>query len=270
MEGTRHENAPVTEPVFTDPVWKLVVEYDGTDFSGWQWQPGYRTVQAELERGLSIYLRRPVRIAGAGRTDTGVHATGQVASFRKKEGDLDLATADLYALNSILPFDLAVRRVELLPPGFHARFSAIRRHYAYRLRRSKSPVDRRNSLRLRFPCDVGLFRAGASRLVGRHDFASFGAPTDPGEPTVCTLERVELVDAGDLLILEVSGNRFLRKMVRTLVGVLLEVARGRKPPEWVDELLAAKDRRVGGAPVAAQGLTLVAVDYPAHFTESKE
>jgi tRNA pseudouridine38-40 synthase len=244
-------------------VWKLLVEYDGTEYSGWQFQPGVRSVQEEMERALSILLRRPVRVAGAGRTDAGVHASGQVATFPAVEGDLDLAASDpFYRLNSILAHDVAVREVARMPPRFHARFSAIRRHYVYRLLRRKSPLERRRAYVIRGPFDLDLFRAAGARLPGERDFASLGAPTDPGTSTVCRLERLEIRAQGDLVILEVSANRFLRKMVRTLVGVLLEVARGRRPPEWIDELLAAKDRRAATAPVAARGLTLVGVDYP--------
>ncbi len=242
-------------------VWKLLLEYDGTEFSGWQWQTGLRTVQEELERALSIVMERPVRIAGAGRTDSGVHATGQVGSFPAAAGDLDLDTPDLlFKLNAILAHDVAVRSVDRMPPRFHARFAAIRRHYVYRLLRRKSPLERRSALRVRGPFDIELLRDAASRIPGRRDFASIGA-AEPGESTVCHLERLEVVDQGDLVILEVSANRFLRKMVRTLVGALLEVARGRRPPEWIDELLDAKDRRAGSPTVAARGLTLVGVDY---------
>jgi tRNA pseudouridine38-40 synthase len=247
----------------TDFVWKLVVEYDGTDFSGWQWQPGVRTVQEEMERALGIVTRRTVRVAGAGRTDAGVHATGQVATFPAAASDPELDSRDLlYMLNAILARDVAIRSVERMPPRFHARFSAIRRHYAYRLLRRKSPLEHRRAYFVRGPFDVDALREAARRVPGTRDFASVGSPTDPGETTICRLERLEVDDRGDLLILEVSANRFLRKMVRTLVGALLEVARGKRTPEWIDELLEAKDRRAAGAPIAARGLTFVGVDYP--------
>ncbi len=247
----------------TDFIWKLVVEYDGTEFSGWQWQPGVRTVQEEMERALGALLRRPVRVAGAGRTDTGVHATGQVASFVASLHDPDLDFPDLvYKLNAILAHDVSVRSVERMPPRFHARFSAIRRHYVYRLLRRKSPLERRSAFLPRGPVDLDLLREAAARLPGTRDFASVGTASDPGESTICRLERLDVVASGGGIILEVSANRFLRKMVRTLVGVLLEVARGRRPPEWIDELLNANDRRAATPPVPARGLTLVGVDYP--------
>ena len=247
----------------SEHVWKLTLEYDGTDFSGWQAQPGVRTVQVEMERGLAILLRREMRIAGAGRTDAGVHAAGQVASFAAQSNDVSLDDALVHAkLNAILPADIVVRRVERMAPGFNARFTAIRRHYVYRLYRGKTAMERRTALSVRGPIDIDRMREAATRFPGTRDFASIGSPPEPGDSTVCRLETLEISAVGSFVILQVSANRFLRKMVRTLVGVLLEVARGRRPPEWIDEVLEARNRSAAGAPLAARGLTLVAVDYP--------
>jgi tRNA pseudouridine38-40 synthase len=247
----------------SEHVWKLTLEYDGTDFSGWQAQPGTRTVQVEMERALGILLHRELRIAGAGRTDAGVHAAGQVASFSAQETDLPLDDLFVHTkLNAILPPDIVVRRAERMSPGFHARFTAIRRHYVYRMFRGKTAIERRTALSVRGPIDVDLMRLAASRVPGTRDFASVGSPAEPGESTVCRLESLEVSEVGSFVILQVSANRFLRKMVRTLVGVLLEVARGRRPPEWIDEILEARNRSAAGAPLAARGLTLAGVDYP--------
>lgn len=247
-------NAPFT--------WKLVVEYDGTDFSGWQWQTGRRTVQLEMERALGIALERPVRVAGAGRTDAGVHATGQVATLSGAEHDPAIDAPDfLYRLNSILADDVSVRAVTREPPWFHARFSAVRRHYLYRLSRTKPAIERRNTVRVRGPFDAALLAEAAARLPGHRDYSALGMPTDKGGSTLCRLETVRVVDYGDLLILEVSANRFLRKMVRTMTGALLEVARRKRPVEWIDELLESRDRKQSPAPVAARGLTLVGVEF---------
>ena len=247
----------------SEHVWKLTLEYDGTDFSGWQAQPGVRTVQVETERALAILLRRELRIQGAGRTDAGVHAAGQVASFPSHAADLLLDDLLVHTkLNAILPPDIVVRRVERVLPGFNARFTAIRRHYVYRFSLGKTAIERRTALSVRGPIDLDLLKRAAARLPGTRDFASVGSPPEPGDSTVCRLETLEVSAVGSFVILQVSANRFLRKMVRTLVGVLLEVARGRRPPEWIDEVLEAKDRSAAGAPLAARGLTLVAVDYP--------
>jgi tRNA pseudouridine38-40 synthase len=247
----------------SEHVWKLTLEYDGTDFSGWQAQPGVRTVQVEMERALGILLHRELRIAGAGRTDAGVHAEGQVASFLAHASDPSLEDLFVHTkLNAILPPDIVARRAERMPSGFNARFTAIRRHYVYRMYRGKTATLRRAALSVRGPIDVDLMKEAAQRFLGTRDFASIGSPPEPGESTVCRLETLDVSTLGSLVILQVSANRFLRKMVRTLVGVLLEVARGRRPPEWIDEVLAARNRSVAGAPLAARGLTLARVDYP--------
>ncbi|HET9888390.1 MAG TPA: tRNA pseudouridine(38-40) synthase TruA, partial [bacterium] len=202
----------------SDHVWKLTLEYDGTDFSGWQAQPGVRTVQVEMERALGILLHRELRIAGAGRTDAGVHAEGQVASFLAQASDPSLEDLLVYTkLNAILPPDIVVRRAERMDPGFHARFSAIRRHYVYRMYRGKTAIQRRAALSVRGPIDVDLMREAAQRFLGTRDFASIGSPPEPGDSTVCRLEALDVSTVGSLVILQVSANRFLRKMVRTLV-----------------------------------------------------
>lgn len=238
--------------------WKLVLEYEGTDFAGWQIQPRERTVQGEVNRALSTVLREEIRVQGAGRTDAGVHALGQVASL---EASADVA-AELRSVNGVLPGDVVVREAKPAPEGFHARFDAVRRHYRYRLRTAPSAIERRTSLAVSPAPSVERMQEAAARLQGRHDFASFGTELEPGESTECFVERVAIMPEGSMLSVEVSANRFLRKMVRTLVGTLLEVGWGKRPPEWVDEVIEARDRRVAGPVIASRGLFLVAVDYP--------
>lgn len=238
--------------------WKLIVEYDGTDFAGWQVQPDVRTVQAEVKRALETVLRHPVRVTGAGRTDTGVHALGQVVSFESSE---DVA-AQTRSLNGVLPEDVVIREAVSAPDGFHARFDAIRRHYRYRLNRVDTAVERRTSWTVRPAPDVDAMRAAAGRLVGLRDFASLATAMEPGETTECDLQRVELREENDIVNVEVTANRFLRKMVRTLVGTLLEVGWGKHPPEWIDEMLDARSRRSAGPVIPPTGLFLVGVDYP--------
>jgi tRNA pseudouridine38-40 synthase len=238
--------------------WKIVLEYDGTDFAGWQIQPDARTVQGELVRALSTVLREPVRVTGAGRTDAGVHALGQVASF---SSEADVA-AHLRSINAVLPDDVIVREARPAPEGFHARRDAVRRHYRYRLHPGPVAVDRRTCLVVRRWPDVEAMREGARHLPGKRDFASFASSPEPDESTDCFLERVDIIERDPFLNVEVTANRFLRKMVRTLVGTLLEVGRGSRPPEWIREVVAARDRRVAGPVIAPQGLFLVRVDYP--------
>ncbi len=240
--------------------WKIVVEYDGTDFAGWQIQPEARTVQAELDRALSTVLRREIRVQGAGRTDSGVHATGQVASFTTDD-DVDVA-AGLHKANCVLSDDVVIRSAEVVPDGFHARFDAIRRRYRYRLHRGPVAVGRRTCHRVHPLPDVAAMSAAADRIVGDRDFASFASSPEPGESTRCIVERCVVVEDGSFVNVEVTANRFLRKMVRTLVGTLLEVGWGKQSPEWIDEVLAARDRAAAGPVIAPTGLFLEAVEYP--------
>ena len=246
------------------PFWKLVVEYDGTDFAGWQVQPSERTVQGKLNQALETVLRHPVRVTGAGRTDAGVHALGQVVSLESGE---DVAAA-CRSLNGVLPDDVAVLSAGLAPDGFHARHDAVRRHYRYRLHRGDTALHRRTSWVVRTELDVPAMREAARRITGRADFAAFATEAESG--TVCTLERLELIEDGSFVNVEATANRFLRKMVRTLVGTLLEIGRGRAPSEWITEVLEARDRRAAGPVVPPTGLFLVGVDYPDEGPEGGE
>jgi len=240
------------------PVWKLVLEYDGTDFAGWQVQPRERTVQGELKRALEVVLREEVRVTGAGRTDAGVHALGQVASVTCA-GDVPAA---LRSVNAVLPDDVVVREASAAAESFDARRSALRRHYRYVLHRGPTALERRFCLALdRFP-DPARMNEGAAWLVGRRDFGSFASGVEPGEGTECVVERAAVRKRGDFLDFEVTANRFLRKMVRTMMGTLLEVGWGQRPPAWIDDVVASRDRRAAGPVVPPTGLFLVAVDYP--------
>lgn len=243
------------------PNWRLVVEYDGTDFAGWQRQPGSRTVQGVLEQALARLAEGPVAVLGAGRTDAGVHAEGQLASARAAVR-LEPA-ALLRALNAILPRDLAVRALAPAPDEYHARRAARTKLYAYRLWTGavRSPLRERHSLWRRPPLALEAMREGAAQLVGTHDFASFQAAGGSVRTTVRTVQRAEWIGAvGDELRFEVEGSGFLRHMVRNLVGSLLEVGRGRRSPAWIGELLAARDRCRAGPTASARGLVLVRVD----------
>lgn len=238
--------------------WKLVVEYDGTDFAGWQVQPAARTVQGELKRALETVLRHPVRVTGAGRTDAGVHALGQVVSFTSDE---DVAAAR-HSVNGVLPRDVVVREALPAPDGFHARFDAVRRHYRYRLHRGATAVHRRVCWEVKAPLDVPRMRDAAALFPGARDFASLASSLEEGETTECTLERLEVREDGAFVEVEVTANRFLRKMVRTMTGTLLEVGLGKQPVEWITEVLEARDRRLAGPVIPPTGLFLVGVDYP--------
>jgi tRNA pseudouridine38-40 synthase len=244
------------------PSWRVVVEYDGTAFAGWQRQAGgARTVQGVLEDALARLATGPVAVIGAGRTDAGVHAEGQVAGVRAATR---LAPADLArAWNALLPRDVAVRTLQPAPPDYHPRRAARSKLYAYRLWTGavRSPLRERFALWQRPPLDLAALRIATTAIVGRHDFASFCAAGGDAHGTVRVVTRAEWIGAvGGDLRLEIEGPGFLRHMVRNLVGSLLEVGRGRRQPGWIGELLAARDRTVAGPTAPAHALTLVRVD----------
>ncbi|MCU0243496.1 MAG: tRNA pseudouridine(38-40) synthase TruA [Acidobacteria bacterium] len=239
--------------------YRVVLGYDGTDFRGWQRQPGDRTVQGVLEEALFRVTRKKVAVHGAGRTDAGVHALGQVAGFR---GAFTLSDAVLLrALNAVLPEDVRVFRLEEAPAGFHARRSARSKLYRYRIAVTPQPdpLERRCVLHWPYPLNVAAMRRAARLFVRTADFTAFSSNRD--RSPVRTVTRSELRRSGGELVYTVESRGFLRYMVRTMVGTLLEVGRGRLRPEDVEDLFRTKDRSRAGATAAPKGLTLVRVDY---------
>jgi tRNA pseudouridine38-40 synthase len=241
---------------------RMTVAYDGTRYHGWQQQPGQVTVQGTLIETLAPILRERPVLEGASRTDSGVHALGQVAAFPT----VHAITPErlLAAVNSRLPEDMAVTEVREAPPDFRPSVHATSKHYRYRLHRGRfRPIfEGRYVWHWYWPLDVEAMRAAARLMTGRHDFASFQARGGNREETVRTLLALDVVEAGPELHFEVRGDRFLYRMVRNLVGTLTEVGRGHRPPEWVQEVLAARDRRAAGPTAPPQGLCLMEVRYP--------
>jgi tRNA pseudouridine38-40 synthase len=243
--------------------YRLTLAYDGTDFEGWQRQRQARTVQGVLEQALArLAGGAPVRIAGAGRTDAGVHALGQVASF-----ELERAWEPprlLRALNALLPED--VRALELRPAaqGFHARRSALAKHYRYTLDIGpvQSPLRRRYAGHAPGPLDVGAMRAAAAAFVGRRDFAALQSSGGGVKTSVRHVTRCEALFEDGSLIVDVEADGFLRKMVRSMVGGLLEIGRGAWSGAALRAALERRERRGWPAPAEARGLTLQRVDYP--------
>ena len=232
------------------------VEYDGTDFLGFQAQPGVRTVQGELEAALarlSDGVRRPVD--GAGRTDAGVHAAGQVIAFTYAGR---LAAAELgRALDALLPADVAVRDVRPAPARFHPRYAARYREYRYTVWNGpRSPLRERHALGVRVPLDTAAMARAGSVLEGRHDFTAFGAAD---RSPVRTVHAVRVRRNGSLVTIDVRADAFLRGMVRRIVAVLLEVGRGRMDETAVREALAARTPALDGATAPAKGLCLRSV-----------
>jgi len=251
---------------------KLTIAYDGTDFHGWQIQTGKPTIQGEIVRILRRLTQENIAIHGAGRTDAGVHALGQVASFRTQTA---LSTGDLErALNALLPPTIRIVAAEETGPDFNARWSARAKTYRYRLYRGKvvPPAVWRYVLHYPFPLDEDKMREAAARFVGSHDFASFAASTgseedDKERSTVREIYATELARSADNqeLVFTVRGRSFLRYMVRKMVGSLLDVGRGRLAAEDIDRLYEWKDRSKSGPTVPAQGLCMVSVEHEESF-----
>jgi tRNA pseudouridine38-40 synthase len=241
---------------------RLVVEYDGTDFSGWQRQPAERTVQGVLEDAIREMTGESVFIRGAGRTDAGVHADGQVCSL-DLEADNIPAHGLLRGLNSILPTDVALIDVADVAPDFDARFSARGKVYRYTVwsHLVRSPRRARDAWHVRHPLDTGAIRAAAAALVGEHDFRAFRAADCDRRSTRRIVRRLDVDRQGALLTLEVEATAFLKNMVRILVGTLIDVGRGRIGPEAIPHMLETGDRTAGGMTAPAHGLTLLRVNY---------
>jgi tRNA pseudouridine38-40 synthase len=240
---------------------KLTLAYDGTRFVGWQRQAEGDSIQGVLEEALARFEGRPVTVHGAGRTDAGVHARGQVASVQLTCGH-DVATLTR-ALNAQLPEDLRVRSIEEAPADFHARFSARSRTYRYQIRSGgvASPFDRAFVWHLPERLDVDAMRQAARSLVGRHDFAAFQSIGSQVPDSIRTVSASDFQSDDDLLTYEVTADGFLRHMVRAVVGTLVEIGRGWRAPENIAALLANGVRAEAGATAPPHGLFLVRVDY---------
>ena len=247
---------------------KITIAYDGTDFHGWQMQSNKPTIQGEIVNVLERLTQQQVILHGAGRTDAGVHALGQVGSFRTQSG---LSAQDFQrALNALLPSTIRIVAAEEVGPDFHARWSAIGKTYRYRLYRGRvvPPAQWRYVLHYPFPLDEDAMRIAASRFVGPHDFASFAASTgseddDKERSTVREIYASELVrtDDGEELVYTVRGRSFLRYMVRKMVGTLLDVGRSKLVPDDIPRLYQLRDRSKSGPTVPPQGLVMVEVEH---------
>jgi tRNA pseudouridine38-40 synthase len=240
---------------------KLVVEYDGTDFGGWQRQPNAPTIQAALEDALAQMTSVPTAVRGAGRTDAGVHALGQVAHF---DTEAKIPTIGfLRGLNQLLPRQIAVIAAAEVAADFDARFSASGKLYRYNVwnREARSPRLDRFAWHTPRGLDVEAMRSAAATLVGRHDFAAFRASDCERKTTHRTVTRLEVSRDGDLISLEIEADAFLKNMVRIITGTLVEVGWGTRPVADVATILASGDRTRAGRTAPACGLTMVRVDY---------
>ena len=248
----------------------LTVSYNGAPFSGFARQPGQLTVQGELEQALSLVFRRPMEVVCSGRTDAGVHALGQVVSFDVTNDELE--GRNLYSLrrslNALTHEDITVREVEERQPGFSARFDAQWREYHYHVCLDEVPplFMRDFSWYVHGQLDIDAMREAAAYLVGEHDFKSFCmAASAVGKPTCRNVHEIslsrEMIMGEDILTIKVVGNAFLHSMVRTIVGTLVMVGRGQRKPEWVREVLEARNRTAAGENAPAAGLVFWRVQY---------
>lgn len=248
--------------------YKLTIAYDGTRYSGWQVQPNANTVQAEIVKALQVLLKSEnVVLIASGRTDAGVHATGQIAHFRHEQ-PIDMNRLQL-ALNGIIPRDIRIKKAEEAPAGFHAQYHASGKEYHYHLYldRVMDPFKRLYCWHVHQRVDLALLQKAAQCFVGKHDFTSFANEADEGSASrdpVRTLYRLDVVPFEGGVRLEFEGDGFLYKMVRNIVGTLVEVAAGKRSIEDIAAIFAAQDRRQAGLAAPPQGLFLMRVDYESH------
>ncbi len=239
----------------------LLVQYDGTRFNGWQRQKNARTVQEELENALHVLLKKQVRIQASGRTDTGVHACGQVVHFPALS-DISLQRLCI-GLNGILSEDVSVLNAYRVPDTFHARYSAIAREYLYVIynHRQRSPFKVNRALWISYPLEVNYLRSVAQYLVGEKDFASFCKRVSSQEGTIRRIDEIEIQRKEDTIIIRIRGNAFLHNMIRIIVGTLLKMHREHALPESIVDILNQRDRNAAGPTALAKGLYLNKVFY---------
>jgi tRNA pseudouridine38-40 synthase len=243
---------------------KLVLEYNGSMFFGFQKQPGRPTIQEVLEKALSGFFDRRMKISAAsGRTDTGVHAECQVVNF--KTASAHGLKQIQKGLNALLPPSVAVKEIEEVPPDFHARYSVRSKAYEYRIwnHSCRSPLVAGRAFHVPYPLDVAKMRQAAKAFIGKHDFHSFTSVATMKKNSTCvrTIKRFQIKRQGPLILMQVEADGFLYHMIRNMAGTLLEVGRGKRKPGDIFALLKARDRRLAGMTAPAEGLTLIRVTY---------
>jgi tRNA pseudouridine38-40 synthase len=244
---------------------KMIIAYDGTHYGGWQIQPNIPSIQETIQNALFTILQEKVTVVGAGRTDAGVHALGQVAHFHHKKEIIEEKL--LSSLNSLLPSDIKVLEITPAPLTFHARFSAITKiyHYHFHLAPIHDPFTRLYNTLIPYPIDIPLLRQAAELFVGTHDFTSFansrGKGATPPNP-IKTLYSLRCIQKGHQLRLEFEGDGFLYKMVRNITATILSIAAHKMPLSAIQQLFDQKDRRLAPPPAPPEGLFLASVHYP--------
>ena len=238
---------------------KLEIEYDGTDFSGWQVQPKLRTVQGEIEDRLKKILGERIKLTGSGRTDVGAHALGQVANF-KTHSPLKLDSI-FYGLNSILPEDIVIKNIKEVNLDFNSRYDAISRVYRYRIYQGKTALLRSYVWELDYELNLSDMKKATEKILGRHDFSSFCVAKSTKQNNFCNVNYATWKERKEELVFEIEAERFLHSMVRILVGTLVDVGRGYFSLTDFDQILKSKDRKRAGKTALACGLYLAKVNY---------
>lgn len=241
---------------------KLTVAYDGTNYCGWQIQKNRITVEEVLNRTLTKFFKEEIAVIGASRTDSGVHALGNVAVF---DAEVTMPPDKIsYAINNLLPEDIRIRKSEEVEADFHPRYCDTRKTYEYKIYNNQfpNPIERLYSHFVYYPLDVEKMQRAADYLVGEHDFKSFCTPKPDVENTVRTIYSIRVTRVEHMVTIRINGNGFLYNMVRIIVGSLMKVGMGMIPPEEIKNILEAKDRTKAGHKAPACGLTLVEIEYP--------
>jgi tRNA pseudouridine38-40 synthase len=240
---------------------KLVIEYDGKNYSGWQRQENANSIQSEIEKAIFKLTEKNITIHGAGRTDADVHALGQVFHFDTD----DLIPAENYAmaLNTKMPLDIRAVSSCVADDDFHSRYDAKFKHYKYKIinRRRPLALDRHRAWHVVIPLDIDLMQKGAKHLLGTHDFATFMAAHSVIENTVRTIHEINISKTVDQITIDIIGNGFLRNMVRIIAGTLVNIGIGKNKPEDMTDIIKAKKRNTAGVTAPGYGLYLVSVGY---------
>ena len=255
--------------------YKIRLSYDGSAFCGWQIQNNARTLQGELEKALSTLLGSPVQVTGAGRTDSDVNAIGYIAHFDVPD-EVSVEAAHLcYKLNAMLPREMVVHEVSVASEDFHARFDARMREYHYFIHFRKDPFCEKYSYRMRYPLDIDKMNEAAGHLLGEHDFSCFEKVGGNNATSICTVTEAVWktyrpmhadmmgfpCEEGDYIVFRIRANRFLRNMVRAVVGSLIEVGRGKKEPSWIAQLIESGSRSDAGSSVPGNALFFTGAEY---------
>ena len=239
--------------------YKLTIQYDGTNYAGWQIQADCKTIQQTITDGIKIITGKNINLIGSGRTDSGVHAFGQVANF-KTESELDIYRFK-FSLNSVLPKDISVIDIEKVPEEFHARYDAKSRKYIYLFIRYKSPFYETFAYRYFYNLDPAFLNRLSKRLIGEKDFTSFARKSSEPEDKNCVIYDAHWSERKGFVIFSIEANRFLHGMVRTIIGTLLNAQKNNYDEEYLEKVLLAKNRESAAEAVPAKGLFLYKVKY---------